>query len=74
MNDTTLFDKDIIEALRRRGILITPQELAGMDTEKKWKLLGIEATDSEGKLRFVSEEKLKERENRMTKKIKNHGL
>ncbi|MCK5466108.1 hypothetical protein KAI56_01245 [Candidatus Parcubacteria bacterium] len=67
-------DKDIIKALRRRGILITPMELERMDTEEKWRVLGIEATDLEGKLRFVSGKELDERESRMTEEIKKHGL
>ena len=74
MSTIELLDKDIIEALRRRGILITPMELERMDTEEKWRMLGIEATDLKGKLRFVSEEELDERESHMTEEIKKHGL
>ncbi len=74
MNTIELPDKDIIEALRRRGIVITPMELERMNTEEKWRMLDIEATDLKGKLRFVSGKELDERESYMTKEIKKHGL
>jgi len=74
LNTITLLNEDIIEALRRRGIVITPQELERMDAEKKWRMLGIKATDLEGKLRFVNEEELNKRENKMTEEIEKHGL
>ena len=74
MNTIKLLDEDIIEALRKRGIFITPMELGEMDTEKKWRVLGIEATDFEGKLRFVNEAELNKRENDMTKELNKHEL